>query len=76
MQTFIRTSLCHCHSLSLASVESGLVLPFWYELTWVVPDEGLLNRCVSVCCTIKENDIGRILLSLIKFRFLAGNSAT
>ena len=36
---------CHCHSLSLASVESRLVLPFWYRLTWVVPDKGLLNGC-------------------------------
>jgi len=24
--------------LSLASVKSRLVLPFWYRLTWVVPD--------------------------------------
>ena len=28
----------HCHSLSLASVKSRLVLPFWYRLIWVVPD--------------------------------------
>jgi len=27
--------LIHCHSLSLASVKSGLVLPFWYRLTQV-----------------------------------------
>ena len=26
-------SWCHCHSLSLASVKSRLVLPFWYRLT-------------------------------------------
>ena len=39
-------SLCHCHSLSLASVKSRLVLPFWYRLTRVVPDRGPLNRCV------------------------------
>ena len=25
-----------------------LVLPFWYRLTWVVPDEGPLNGCVCV----------------------------
>ena len=24
------------------------VLPFWYWLTWVVPDKGPLNRCVRV----------------------------
>jgi len=37
---------CHCHSLSLASVKSRLVLPFWYRLTWVVLDKGPLNGCV------------------------------
>ena len=29
MQTCIRPSWCHCYSLSLASVKSRLVLPFW-----------------------------------------------
>jgi len=24
-------------------------LPFWYRLTWVVPDKGPLNGCVRVC---------------------------
>ena len=38
-----------CHQLSLASVKSRLVLPFWYWLTWVVPDKGPLNGCVCVC---------------------------
>jgi len=37
----------HCHSLSLASVKSRLVLPFWYQLTRVVPDKELLNGCVG-----------------------------
>ena len=41
VQTCIRPSWCHCHSLSLASVKSRLVLPFWYRLTWVVPDKGM-----------------------------------
>ena len=36
---------CHCHSLSLASVKSRLVLPFWYRLTRVVPEKGPLNVC-------------------------------
>ena len=45
VQTCIRPSWCHCHSLSLASVKSRLVLPFWYRLTWVVPDKGPLNVC-------------------------------
>ena len=34
------------YSLSLASVKARLVLPFWYWLTWVVQDKGLLNGCV------------------------------
>jgi len=36
VQTYLWPSWCHCHSLSLASVKSRLVLPFWYRLTWVV----------------------------------------
>ena len=39
-------SWCHCHSLTLASVKSRLVLPFWYRPTRVVPDEVPLNGCV------------------------------
>jgi len=35
-------------SLSLASVKSRLVLPFLYQLTWVVPEKGQLNGCVCV----------------------------
>ena len=45
VQTCIWPSWCHCHSLSLASVKSRLVLPFWYRLTRVVPDKGPLNVC-------------------------------
>jgi len=48
MQTCIWPSWCHCYSLSLASVKSRLVLPFWYRLTQVVPDKGPLNGCVCV----------------------------
>jgi len=40
VRTCIRPSWCHCHSLSLASVKSRLVLPFWYRLTWVVLEKG------------------------------------
>ena len=36
------------HSLSLASVKSRLVLPFWYRLTRVVLDKAPLNGCVCV----------------------------
>ena len=34
-------------TLSLASVESRLVLPFWYQLTRVVPEKGR-QTCVCV----------------------------
>ena len=47
VQICIWPSWCHCHSLSLAPVKSRLVLPFWYRLTWVVPDKGPLNGCVT-----------------------------
>ena len=46
VQTCIWPSWCHCHSLSLASVKSRLVLPFWYRLTRVVLENGPLNGCV------------------------------
>ena len=46
VQTCIWPSWCHYHSLSLASVKSRLVLPFWYRLTRVVPEKGPLNGCV------------------------------
>jgi len=49
VQTCTWASWCHCHSLSLASVKSRLVLPFWYWLTRVVPEKGPLNGCVCVC---------------------------
>jgi len=48
VQTCIWPRWCHWHSLSLASVKSRVVLPFWYWLTRVVPEKGLLNRCVCV----------------------------
>ena len=49
VQTCIWPSCCYCHSLSLASVKSRLVLPFWYRLIWVVLENGPLNGCVCVC---------------------------
>jgi len=48
VQTCILHSWCHCHALSLASVKSRLVLPFWYRLTRVVPEKGPLNTCVYI----------------------------
>jgi len=54
VQTCIWPSWCHCHSLSLASVKSRLVLPFWYRLTWVVPEKGPLNGRVCVCVCVSS----------------------
>ena len=62
VQTCIWPSWCHCHSLSLASVKSRLVLPFWYRLTWIVPAHlgspgqravkwACLRACVRVYCS-------------------------
>ena len=48
VQTCIWPSWCHCYTLSLASVKSRLVSPFWYRLTRVVPERGPLNGCVCV----------------------------
>ena len=49
VQTCTWPSWCHCHSLSLASVKSRLVLPFCYRLTRVVLNKVPLNGCVCVC---------------------------
>ena len=46
VQICLWPSLCHCHSLSLASVKSRLALLFWYRLARVVPEKGPLNGCV------------------------------
>jgi len=54
MQTCIWPSWCQCHSLSLASVKSRLVLPFRYRLTWVVPQKG---PCVCVLDLLNENTL-------------------
>ena len=34
---------------SVASGKSRLVLPFWYQLIWVVLEKGPLNGCVCTC---------------------------
>ena len=65
VQTCIRPSRFHCHSLSLASVKSRLVLPFWYQLPHIVPDKGPLNGCVCVVCAklpIAEREMWNILI--------------
>ena len=53
VQTCIEPSWCYCHSLSLASVKSRLVLPFWYWLSWVVPEKWPLNGCVCNVARLK-----------------------
>jgi len=48
VQTCIWPSWCHCHSLSLVSLKSRLILPSCYRLSRVVLDKWLLNGCVCV----------------------------
>ena len=55
VQTCIWPSGFHCHSLSLASVKSRLVLPFWYRPTRVVLDKGPLNGCVCKRVCVWQN---------------------
>ena len=46
----IWSSWCQCHPetpSTLASFKSRLVLPFWHQLTQVVPEKRPLNRCNS-----------------------------
>jgi len=54
VRTCIWPSQCHCHSLSLASVKFRLLLPFWYQLTWIVPDQRPLKWFVCVCVLLTE----------------------
>jgi len=44
--------------MSLASVKSRLVLPFWYWLTRVVPEKGQLNVCsLRLGMAVQQNGI-------------------
>jgi len=66
VQTCIWPSWCHCHSLSLATVKSRLVLPFWYWLTQVVPDKGPLNGCVCAAkCICADTNQWMVLLLIL-----------
>ena len=70
---------CYYHSLSLASVKSRLVLPFWYQLTRVVPEKGPLNECVCVCVCVRAcvRACVRVLLTYLPLVTLQrSNSAT
>jgi len=65
--------------LSLASVKSRLVLPFWYRLTQVVPDRGPFNGCVCpwewcivlVCLSVHLH-ISKIVSKFTKFLYTIG----
>ena len=63
VQTCILPSWCHCHSLSLGSVKSGLVLPFWYWLTWVVPEKRVCCRLYSLAIVLLT--VGIVPMSLL-----------
>ena len=43
--------------------KSRLVLPFWYQLTRVVPEIGLLNGCVCVCVLCVHLTIGAVQMT-------------
>ena len=60
-----------CHSLSLASVKSRLVLPFWYRLIRVFPDKGPLNVCVCMCVCACARFITAVDVSVMKSFVLA-----
>ena len=52
VHTCIWPRWCHCHSLSLASVKSRLVLPFWYRPNQVVSENG---RLTGVCVCVAKH---------------------
>ena len=54
------------------SSKSKLVLPFWYRLTWVVPDKGPLNGCH--CCCSADATVTPSSLTSLKSRmaYLSG----
>ena len=61
VQTCIWPSRCHCHSLSLASVKSRWVLPFWYRLSQVVLEKRPLNECVYCINTMAHGRSGQVV---------------
>jgi len=63
VQTCMWSRWCHCHSLSLASVKSRLLLTFCYRLTRVVPDKGLLNVLLLLLLYVITGSITRRYIS-------------
>ena len=53
VQTCIWPSWCHCHSLSVASVKSRLVLPLWYVHVHVC-----VCVCIALLMAIKDSGQG------------------
>jgi len=76
MQTCIWPSWCQCHSLSLASVKSRLVLPSWYRLTRVVLDKGTLNRCVCLSCSLLSSRYSKLFVTAGKHMLLLNTTST
>jgi len=62
VQTCVWPSWCYRRSLSVASVKSRSVLPFWYRLTRVVPVKGPLNGCV---CVVSEKNWEQVVRSVL-----------
>ena len=46
---------------------SRLVLPFWYRLSWVVPDKRPLNGC---CCCHRYKNVFYVFILVTFLRFL------
>ena len=70
VQTCIQPSWCHCHSQSLASIKSRLVLPFWYRLNPDSPGQRAVKRvCVCVWGELNVHSVkfASLVLSLAAF---------
>ena len=73
VQSCIWPSWCHWNSLSLASVKSRLVLPFWYRLTRVVPGQRAVKRVVCVCvCVLRCLVLKKALLLVLDKAAVSG----
>ena len=68
LQTRPNTSCCQSNKLSLASVKSRLVLPFWYRLTWVVPEKPAVKR-VRVCVVVHFFWLVNVCFCCVRFSF-------